>query len=186
MGSTEPKGRYCCYPYNNWRCSNSCPLWMIQGLKANMKRLYQRIRDQQFLRCHKPEKYKKLLFSLCFFHSILIERRKFLMLGWNISYDFNDSDFEVKTISNSFLGEPWYCDMHTTHFFSGIKLLCQEYWCYCIHLWLIVSDWSFSKTETVEQHGHHQFRKLWKTEVSVVRYLQALFFFSDDGPFPIN
>ena len=67
----------------------------LQGLKANMKRLYQRIRDQQFLRCRKPDKYKKLLFSLCFFHSILIERRKFLMLGWNISYDFNDSDFEV-------------------------------------------------------------------------------------------
>lgn len=60
-----------------------------------MKRLYQRITDQQFGRCHKPEKYKKLLFALCFFHSVLIERRKFLMLGWNVKYDFNDSDFEV-------------------------------------------------------------------------------------------
>jgi len=60
-----------------------------------MKRMYQRIREQQFSRCHKPDKYKKLLFCLCFFHSVLIERRKFLMLGWNISYDFNDSDFEV-------------------------------------------------------------------------------------------
>jgi len=60
-----------------------------------MKRMYQRIRDAQFNRCHKPDKYKKLLFCLCYFHSVLIERRKFLMLGWNIPYDFNDSDFEV-------------------------------------------------------------------------------------------
>ncbi|XP_059156869.1 dynein axonemal heavy chain 2-like isoform X2 [Physella acuta] len=66
-----------------------------KGLKANMKRLYNLITEQQFHRCHKQEKYKKLLFTLCFFHSILLERKKFLMLGWNIAYEFNDSDFEV-------------------------------------------------------------------------------------------
>ena len=68
-----------------------------QGLKANMKRLYQLINEAQFPRCQAELKYKKLLFSLCFFHSLLIERRKFLMLGWNIIYGFNDSDFEVPT-----------------------------------------------------------------------------------------
>ncbi|CAH8605767.1 unnamed protein product [Dicrocoelium dendriticum] len=66
-----------------------------KGLRANMKRLYHLIKEDQFTTCHKPEKYKKLLFCLCFFHSILLERRKFLMLGWNIPYEFNDSDFEV-------------------------------------------------------------------------------------------
>ncbi|CAG5134524.1 unnamed protein product, partial [Candidula unifasciata] len=66
-----------------------------KGLKANLKRLYNLITDQQFHRCHKQEKYKKLLFTLCFFHSVLLERKKFRMLGWNIAYEFNDSDFEV-------------------------------------------------------------------------------------------
>eukprot|EP00062_Callorhinchus_milii_P027237 gi/632990292/ref/XP_007884101.1/ PREDICTED: dynein heavy chain 2, axonemal-like [Callorhinchus milii] len=60
-----------------------------------MKRLYNLITDQQFNRCNKPHKYRKLLFALCFFHSILLERKKFLELGWNIVYGFNDSDFEV-------------------------------------------------------------------------------------------
>ena len=60
-----------------------------------MKRLYQLINEAQFPRCQAELKYKKLLFSLCFFHSLLIERRKFLTLGWNIVYGFNDSDFEV-------------------------------------------------------------------------------------------
>lgn len=69
---------------------------ILQGLKANMKRLYNLITEPQFQRCTKQDKYKKLLFSLCFFHSVLLERRKFLMLGWNIAYEFNDSDFEVQ------------------------------------------------------------------------------------------
>lgn len=67
----------------------------LQGLKANMTRLYQLITEPQLTRCSKPAKYKKLLFTLSFFHSILLERKKFLQLGWNIIYDFNDSDFEV-------------------------------------------------------------------------------------------
>lgn len=66
-----------------------------QGLKANMTRLYQLMTETQFSRCSKPAKYKKLLFALCFFHSVLLERKKFLQLGWNIIYGFNDSDFEV-------------------------------------------------------------------------------------------
>lgn len=70
-------------------------LLSIQGLKANMKRLYNNITDAMFLRCKVQDKYKRLLFSLCYFHSVLIERRKFLMLGWNIPYEFNDADFEV-------------------------------------------------------------------------------------------
>lgn len=60
-----------------------------------MTRLYQLMTEAQFTHCSKPTKYKKLLFALCFFHSILLERKKFLQLGWNIIYGFNDSDFEV-------------------------------------------------------------------------------------------
>nr|XP_046242172.1 dynein axonemal heavy chain 2 isoform X2 [Scatophagus argus] len=66
-----------------------------KGVKANMKRLYQLVTEDQFNRCLRPIFYRKLLFSLCFFHSILLERKKFLQLGWNIVYGFNDSDFEV-------------------------------------------------------------------------------------------
>jgi dynein heavy chain len=38
-------------------------------------------------------KYQKLLFALAYFHSALLERRKFRTLGLNIPYDFNDTDF---------------------------------------------------------------------------------------------
>ncbi|KAK2576900.1 hypothetical protein KPH14_005525 [Odynerus spinipes] len=66
-----------------------------KGLKANMKRLYGIVTESQFDICQAKSKYKKLLFVLVFFHSILLERKKFQQLGWNVVYSFNDSDFEV-------------------------------------------------------------------------------------------
>ena len=94
----------------------------VQGLKANMKRLYQLINEAQFPRCQAELKYKKLLFSLCFFHSLLIERRKFLMLGWNIVYGFNDSDFEVCPQSKEITGRHIVDNMGV--FAAAIKSLC--------------------------------------------------------------
>ncbi|KAM6949562.1 LOW QUALITY PROTEIN: dynein axonemal heavy chain 2 [Aplochiton taeniatus] len=83
-----------------------------KGVKANMKRLYQLVTESQFTRCARPALYRKLLFSLCFFHSVLLERKKFLQLGWNIIYGFNDSDFEVsESLMSLYLDEyeeiPW-------------------------------------------------------------------------------
>ncbi|XP_029381754.1 dynein heavy chain 2, axonemal [Echeneis naucrates] len=83
-----------------------------KGVKANMKRLYHLVTENQFTHCSKPIYYRKLLFSLCFFHSILLERKKFLQLGWNIVYGFNDSDFEVsESLLRLYLDEykeiPW-------------------------------------------------------------------------------
>ncbi|XP_076651590.1 dynein heavy chain 2, axonemal kl-2 [Halictus rubicundus] len=66
-----------------------------KGLKANMKRLYGLITEMQFELCQAKHKYKKLLFALVFFHAVLLERKKFQQLGWNVIYSFNDSDFVV-------------------------------------------------------------------------------------------
>jgi len=77
-----------------------------KGLKANMTRLYtSSVQEKFFTRVTEEAKYKKLLYSLCWFHSVLIERRKFKSLGWNEVYSFNDSDFEVsENILEMYLG----------------------------------------------------------------------------------
>ncbi|XP_013098623.2 dynein axonemal heavy chain 2 [Stomoxys calcitrans] len=83
-----------------------------RGIKANMKRLYSNVNVDNFEAASDPSQYKKLLFSLCFFHTILLERKKFLQLGWNVIYSFNDSDFEVSEVLlllylNAYEETPW-------------------------------------------------------------------------------
>ena len=68
-----------------------------EGLKANLGRLYDSISEERFERS--PDaikyKYKRLVFCLCWFHALILERRKFRSLGWAIPYEFNDSDFQI-------------------------------------------------------------------------------------------
>jgi len=66
-----------------------------KGLRSNLLTLYNTISEEQFARCSHQSTYKRLLFSLVWFHAILLERRKFKSLGFNIPYDFNESDFAI-------------------------------------------------------------------------------------------
>ena len=64
-----------------------------RGLKANLKRSYDGVSEQQLE--ESKSHVKKMIFGLCFFHAQVQERRKFGPLGWNIRYEFNDSDLET-------------------------------------------------------------------------------------------
>lgn len=43
----------------------------------------------------RPAVWHSLLAGLCFFHGVIRERRRYGSLGWNVSYDFNNSDFKI-------------------------------------------------------------------------------------------
>jgi len=53
--------------------------------------------DTEFESCSKPDIYKRLLWSFCFFHAIVQDRRKFGPIGWNIQYAFTNEDLNVTT-----------------------------------------------------------------------------------------
>ena len=60
------------------------------GLKANMKRAWTYWTKEDIE--EKDNKVKSILFALCFFHSTVIERRRFGPKGWNMFYPFNIGD----------------------------------------------------------------------------------------------
>lgn len=64
------------------------------GLKLNLRNTYHKISNTALAECP-HEAFPSLVFVLAFFHAVVQERRKYGKIGWNISYDFNESDFSV-------------------------------------------------------------------------------------------
>ncbi|KAH6590256.1 hypothetical protein BASA50_009516 [Batrachochytrium salamandrivorans] len=84
------------FPISILQCGLKMTTEPPKGLKANLTRLFNTtITEDSFSRCTNQGVYQRLIFSLSFFHSILLERKKFQTLGWNVVCDFSDSDFDI-------------------------------------------------------------------------------------------
>ena len=77
-----------------------------RGLKNNLLRTYGTIDSSKFEECEKPKEWKKMFMGLSFFHAIILERRKYGPLGWNIPYEFTAADFAIcQSQLNMFLNQ---------------------------------------------------------------------------------
>ncbi|XP_067360331.1 dynein axonemal heavy chain 1 [Channa argus] len=66
-----------------------------RGIKANLQKTYLRLTNDFISSSTKISNFKSLLLSLCLFHGIALERRKFGPLGFNIPYEFTDGDLNI-------------------------------------------------------------------------------------------
>lgn len=67
-----------------------------EGLKANMQRAFAFFSKEEIEA--KEPKIKTILFALCYFHSVMLERRKFGPKGWNMRYPFSVGDLRDSAI----------------------------------------------------------------------------------------
>jgi len=87
--------------------SNAIPIGLLErsikltneppaGLKANLLRAFTFFIREEFE--EKDTKVKTILFSLCYFHSMMLERRKFGSKGFNMMYPFSIGDLRDSAI----------------------------------------------------------------------------------------
>lgn len=69
-----------------------------QGFKNNLLTSFSGdlIADETFFEHHiRENEFKTLLYGLCVFHAAIQERKAYGSLGWNVQYDFNQSDLRI-------------------------------------------------------------------------------------------
>jgi dynein heavy chain len=86
------------------------------GLRLNMKAIASKMTDEGLSDC-KHFAFRPLTYVLSFLHAIVLDRRKYGKIGWNVNYDFNESDFKIslrllnlyltKSIENNDDTMPW-------------------------------------------------------------------------------
>uniref|UniRef100_A0A803SX01 Dynein axonemal heavy chain 6 n=1 Tax=Anolis carolinensis TaxID=28377 RepID=A0A803SX01_ANOCA len=80
---------------NSVKVTNEPP----KGLRANIRRAFTEMTASFFEENILGKIWRKIIFGICFFHAIIQERKKFGPLGWNICYEFNDSDRECALLN---------------------------------------------------------------------------------------
>ncbi|KAM5227834.1 dynein axonemal heavy chain 6 [Ctenodactylus gundi] len=80
---------------NSVKVTNEPP----KGLRANIRRAFTEMTPSFFEENILGKKWRQVIFGICFFHAIIQERKKFGPLGWNICYEFNDSDRECALLN---------------------------------------------------------------------------------------
>ena len=104
--TAEPDGAF---PINLVQRSVKFTCEAPRGMCASMLSSFSSIVDQDKLERLDDSRWRQLMYTTCFLHSAVIERRKYGPIGWSIPYEFNTSDLQV---SLAFLEKHMYTELN--------------------------------------------------------------------------
>ena len=73
------------------KVSNEAPA----DLKSNLMRAWDTFSQDRLDTCSKTKEFRACLFGLCFFHSLMLGRKRFGPQGWSRAYSFNIGDLTI-------------------------------------------------------------------------------------------
>lgn len=65
------------------------------GILANLHKALDNFNQETLEMCSRENEFKSILNSVCYFHAVVCERRKFGPQGWNCKYPFNVGDLTI-------------------------------------------------------------------------------------------
>lgn len=123
-----------------------------KGIAAGMDRTYRTLITQDFLEKVEPyEKWRNIVFAVCFMHSIVYERRKFGPLGFCIPYEFNASDLEASLI---------FCENHMTNAFNNNLIISWR----AVRYMVCDVQYGGRITDNLDREMFQTYGDLWLTE----------------------
>ncbi|NXC25245.1 DYH9 protein, partial [Campylorhamphus procurvoides] len=76
---------------NSIKITNEAPT----GIQANLHKALDNFSQDTLEMCTQEKEFKSILFALCYFHTVVAERRKFGPQGWNCPYPFSAGDLTI-------------------------------------------------------------------------------------------
>lgn len=74
--------------YTSIKLTNEAP----SGVRASMRSVSYDLISQDSIEAVPSKEWRRMLYVLCYMHSVIQERRRFGPIGWNVPYEFNVSD----------------------------------------------------------------------------------------------
>lgn len=126
-----------------------------KGLQAGLSRTFNTMVNQDFLEKVEPmDKWRSIVFAVCFMHSIVQERRKFGALGFCIAYEFNNADLEASLL---------YIDKHLTSHSTHNTPLSMD----AIRYMISEVQYGGRITDDLDRETFSTYGKIWICDTSV-------------------
>ncbi|PSN46658.1 Dynein beta chain [Blattella germanica] len=127
------------------------------GMQANLHKALDNFNQETLEMCSKEAEFKAILFSLCYFHAVVAERRKFGPQGWNKIYPFNVGDLNISvSVLYNYLEANSKIPWEDLRYLFEFVLPLTMHWCFQVDGELLLAP-GFPAPPNTDYIGYHAY-----------------------------